>query len=80
MILISQITGLWDDPRLIYAVAIAAVVLLAIKLMIRNRSSDAPKKVRPPKLMFGSNIGRRTIIGSINIRIANNPAVKNNRM
>ncbi|QDV43183.1 Pectic acid lyase [Stieleria neptunia] len=38
MNLISQITGLWDDPRLIYAVAIAAVVLLAITIWLFRRA------------------------------------------
>ncbi|WP_286178265.1 squalene--hopene cyclase [Stieleria mannarensis] len=38
MNLIGEITGLWDDPRLIYAVAIVAVVLLAITIWLFRRA------------------------------------------
>ncbi|QEF99601.1 hypothetical protein Mal15_36670 [Stieleria maiorica] len=38
MNLIGQITGLWDDPRLIYAVAIVAVILLAITIWLFRRA------------------------------------------
>lgn len=38
MRLISQTVGLWDDPRLVYAVAIVGIVLLAITVWLFRRA------------------------------------------
>ena len=38
MILIGQLDGLWGDPRLVYAVAIAGIVFLAITIWLFRRT------------------------------------------
>src|SRR5205814_838493 len=39
-------------------------------LAIKNTNNEQPRKTRQPLLAFGSRRGRRTIVGSANIRIS----------